>query len=88
MSKIKKPSISDQKKINEVMELMNKYDIKITRTVDSDSADLVLYINGKYYTIIKSDYFPTISDDDSIDFVKSDPYGQIYEYDNKGNVIN
>jgi hypothetical protein len=75
MSKVKRPSISDQKKIDEVMKLMDKYNIKIIKALNSDVTDLVLNIRDKYYAIIDTDYFPPIYD--NTEFIKSNPFGQI-----------
>ena len=85
MSKIKRPSISEQKKINEVMELMYKYGIRITRAVGTDDADLILCMNGEHYAITNTGTFPPIFDGD-VEFIKSNPYGHIYTYDDEGNI--
>ena len=86
MSKVKNPSISEQKKINEVMELMNKYRIRIARAEGSDDADLILSIDMKHYAITNSETFPPIFDGE-VEFIKSNPYGHIYTYDDEGNII-
>ena len=86
MSKIKRPSISEQKKIDEVMELMNKYGIRITRAEGTDDADFVLYMNDDCYAVTNTDYFPPVYDI-GVGFIKSNPYGHIYTYDDEGNVI-
>lgn len=87
MSKIRKPSISDQKKIDEVMKLMDKYGITISKAEGCDNVNFVLCIDRKYYAITNTDYFPPIFEEDNIEFIKSNPYGQIYFYDGKGNII-
>lgn len=86
MRKAKNPSISDRKKINEVMELMDKYGIRIVRAVCADDVDLVLNIKDKHYAIINTDHFPPVYDD--IKFVKSNSFGQIDFYDNEVNIEN
>ena len=85
MSKVKNPSISDQKKIDEVMDLMDKYKIRIARSVGTDDADFVLCMNDDCYAVTNTDYFPPVYDI-GVEFVKSNPYGHIYTYD-EGNII-
>lgn len=69
------------------MELMNKYGIRITRAVGTDDADLILCMNGEHYAITNTETFPSIFDGDDVEFVKSNPYGQIYFYDDEDNII-
>lgn len=87
MRKTKNPPTSDQDKINEVMELMDKYGIRIAKAICADNIDLVLSINSEHYAITNTDTFPPVFDD-GFEFVKSNLYGQIYFYNNEGNIEN
>ena len=85
MAKIKKPSIADQQKIDEVVDLMTKHNISLLSTRNPD-VDFVIRIgDDKFYAVTRTTCFPPRFDDS--DFIKSDENGIIYEYNENGELI-
>ena len=84
MTRIKRPSISSRRKIDELFNFLQNNDMEILAGGNSDNR-LVIRVGDNYYACVNSDIIPPTFD--NFDLIKSNCEGTIVEYDENDNML-